>query len=114
MALVEAPVALYRDPHEIHTVEDEPESPYRALQDRSEGDIEDEALFTQQLPRRFRFLSSLLGQVHVGPAGKEVLLVPHALAVPQEDYLLHVSPPSVDPPRLIAAFRSGASGGRRV
>jgi hypothetical protein len=51
VALVQAPRALDRNPHQVHFVEDDPERADGALQDRSERDVEGELLAEEFLAR---------------------------------------------------------------
>ena len=84
---------LHGDPHQIQLVERDPERANRPLQDGGERDVECEPLGLQQLAGPLRLGLALVGQVDVGPAGEEVLLVPDALAMTQEDKLDHAKFP---------------------
>ena len=83
--LVQAPAALHRDPHAVHFVLNQPERTNRALQDRGVGDVDGDAFAQQFLACLARLGDALRGQIDVGPAGEEVVDVPRALAVANED-----------------------------
>ena len=87
--LVEAPAPLHRDPHEVHPLERDPERPDGPFQDRGVGHVEDVAALLQELRPGDRLLQTLRREVHVRPPREAVLEVPGALAVPQQDQLVH-------------------------
>ena len=87
MALVQAPVVLDRDPHQLHLVEDQPERADRAHEHRRECDVEREARVRERTARCLRLVAALGREVDVGPAGEQVLLVPIALSVTDEHEL---------------------------
>ena len=62
---------------------------------RGVGEVEDEALFLEQVAGALRLGSALLGQVDVGPAGEAIFLVPRALAVAEKNDFVHEHPPCV-------------------
>jgi hypothetical protein len=47
MPLIEPPISANGNPHQVHLVQRQPESPDRALEDRSEGDIEGKILLPE-------------------------------------------------------------------
>ena len=85
VTLVQAPAALDGQPHQVHLVEDDPERADRALQHRDERDVERDALGLEQPTGFARLFAPLRGEVDVDPAGEQVLEVPDALAVAQQD-----------------------------
>ena len=93
---------MHRDPHLVQLVQHGPQRPDGALQHAGVGHVEDVAILLQHLTAFARFLAALLAQVHVGPAGEAVFLVPRAFAVAHDDELLH---------RLIR-LSAGEHGGR--
>src|SRR5262249_33505926 len=82
--LVQSPGALHRYPHAVHLIEHDPQRAYGALQHRGEGDVDGELLFQQLMAGRDRFCASLSREVHVGPAGEQILEIPQALTVTNE------------------------------
>src|SRR5262249_35919050 len=87
--------------------EDDPERPDGPLEHRRVRDVEREPAFPQETRGLVRLRDPLRGQVHVGPAREPVLEVPYALAVPEQDQLLHgFRPPS--PGRIAAGARPSA------
>ena len=85
MSFVKAPVSLNRNPHQVHFIQLDPERAYRPLQYRGKGYVETESLLFHQPARLCGLLYPLIGKVDVGPAGKEVFLVPDTLSVPKQD-----------------------------
>src|SRR5712671_5072798 len=85
VTLVEAPGGLDGNPHPVHLVENQPERADGALEDRRKRDI-DRELFLQQLAAGLCSLpAALVRQVNVVPAGEQVLHVPDALAVTNQN-----------------------------
>src|SRR5690606_13368647 len=64
----------------------------RAAQHRGVHDVGEQPLLAHQLAAADGLLAALLGQGHVHPAGEEVLGVPVALAVAQQDQGRHGRP----------------------
>ena len=85
VAFVEAPAALDRQPHEVHLVEHAPQRADRALEHRGEGDVGHQAGLLDLDARGARFDAALVGKIDVMPSGEEILDVPGALAVTNED-----------------------------
>src|SRR5205807_2395933 len=79
------PGALDQEPHPSHLIEHDPERANRALQDRGEGDVRG-GVRAEQLAARLAGLgASGVREIHIGPAGEQVLQVPGALAVTDQD-----------------------------
>ena len=87
VAFIESPVAHNRNPHQVHLFHDEPKRTYRTSQHGRERDIERVAFGQHRLARLPGFEDALLGQIDVRPSGEEILEVPLALAVANEDEL---------------------------
>src|SRR5271165_523412 len=85
VAFVEAPASLHRNPHPIGGVQNQPQRADSAFQHRGEGDLGLELFALQFAPRLLRLLESLIAQVDVVPAGEQVLDVPNALSVTDQD-----------------------------
>jgi len=85
VALVESPAALDREPHHVQLVERDPQRADGAFQHRGERDVERDALGPEQLAGLLGLDESLRREVHVDPAREQVLEVPDALAVAQQD-----------------------------
>jgi hypothetical protein len=83
--LVEAPGALDRNPHAIHGIEHDPQRSDRALQHGSEGDVDAELFLQQLAPGLRRFQPAWVRQIDVGPTSEQVLDIPDALAVANEN-----------------------------
>src|SRR5882672_5368047 len=93
MALVQTPAAVHRDPHQIHLLEDDPESPDRALEDGGVGDVEDVSSLTQETSGFPCFRDPALAEPNVRPPGEAVRQVPDALAVAEENDASHGGSP---------------------
>ena len=78
---VEAPALLDGDPVQVHLVQDVVEGLDSALEIGSIGLSEGEALGLEEFTGLDGLFHALGAQVHVGPAGETVFLVPDALAV---------------------------------
>src|SRR5207253_2353196 len=85
VTLVQPPGALDRDPHAIHLIEHDPERADRALQHRGEGDVRGDVRAEQLAARLAGLGASGVREIHIGPAGEQVLQVPGALAVTDQD-----------------------------
>ena len=85
MSLVEPPRSLHRDPHQIHVVEYDLQSPNRALEHRSKSHIESEPVVKQQFSCVVGFFYPGCRQIDVGPACKAVLAVPITLTVTKQN-----------------------------
>ena len=83
--LVEGDVAGDGKPGLAEFFEHEIEGALGAGEFAGEGGVEAEALGLQLAAGGFRLLDAFLGQIRVLPAGEEVLQVPFALAVADED-----------------------------
>ncbi|MPN10075.1 hypothetical protein SDC9_157368 [bioreactor metagenome] len=94
MALVESPALDHGQPGAVHGVQHMPERVGGALEHGGEGDVEGEAGFLHQAAGVLGFLDAFLGEVHVGPAGEAVFLVPGGFAVAQQHDFFHGSPKS--------------------
>ena len=90
MLLVEPPGLLYRDPVEIHSVEDVVEGLDGSLKVRGVGHLEGDSGLFEGLSGVEGFLYALLAEVNVGPSCEPVLLVPLALAVTDKYYSFHI------------------------
>src|SRR5215469_12360833 len=85
--LVEPPGALDRDPHAVQLVEHDPQRADGALQHRGEGNVGAEVLLDELLAGLDRFESALRRQIDIRPAGEQILDVPDALAVADQNQL---------------------------
>ncbi len=85
VALVQTPAALDRHPHAVGGVQDQPQRADRALQHRGKGDLRLELLALQFAAGLCRLLAPQIAQVDVMPAGEQILDVPGALAVTDQD-----------------------------
>jgi len=87
VALIQAPAALDRNPHEIHFIEHAPQGADRAFEDRGKSDVGRKPRLLDLDARRSRLDTSLVGKIDVMPAGEEILDVPGALAVSNQNQL---------------------------
>src|SRR5690349_23137079 len=108
VTLVEPPRPFDRQPHAVHPIHDDPQRADRALQHRREAEI-DVQLFGEQLPGGVRRLApALFRKVHIVPAGEEVLDVPDALPMANENkFTGHAKPPWIAVSRR-AFYSTGA------
>ena len=81
VSLVETPTVVYRDPHEIHFFQRQPQRLNGALEHRGIRDVEHIPFATQDAARFHCFLDSLLAQPDIGPAGETIFFVPRTLTV---------------------------------
>ena len=94
MSFVETPAALDRYPHPVGGVEDDPQGADRPREHRGEGDGGTELLAQQFAPGLRRLEQSLFAQVDVVPAGEQVIDIPGALSVAdQNQFSRHDDPP---------------------
>ena len=92
MTLVEAPGATHRDPVTITAVQGQVGGVDGATQQRGVDDVGKEVLLLEQVSGVTGLALALLVEIDVHPAGEEVLGVPLALAVAEQDELYsHVS-----------------------
>ena len=103
--LVEPPGLLYRNPVEIHGVEDVVEGLDGSLEVGCVGHFEGDSGLFEGLSGVEGFLNALLAEVNVGPACEPVLFVPLALAVTDKYNSFHILEYfnkflSADPPSL--------------
>ena len=92
--LVQPPVPQHRNPHQVHLVEHNPESPDGALQDRGVGNVESTGpLPGARCPACPCLLDTGIREIDVRPAGEEILLVPHAFPVTQQNKAMHSNAP---------------------
>ena len=91
VALVEPPGVDDRDPHLVELIQRDPERADGAFEDGCVGHVENVAALTQQLAALVRLDHALLREIDIGPAGIQVLFVPDALAVAEQNYLMHSS-----------------------
>ena len=85
VALVEPPRPAHRDPVPVGRVEGEVRGVDRAPLHGGVHDVGEQPGLTHQLAAALGLGAALLGQVDVDPAGEEVLGVPVALAVAEQD-----------------------------
>ena len=83
--LVEPPAAPHRQPQPVGDVQRDVRGLDRAAHHRGVHDVGQQVLLAQQLAAAARLGLALRGEADVDPAGEEVLLVPVALAVPEQD-----------------------------
>src|SRR5207245_2053239 len=62
-----------------------------ALEHGSVGNIEAVAFLAEQLASRDGFCLAVFGQIHIGPAGKAVFLIPRGFTMAHQYDLVHVS-----------------------
>src|SRR5947207_2060495 len=84
VALVQSPAFRDWNPHQVEHVKSDPKRANRALEHRRIRDVKDIATLPQKAAGLARLLPPLLGEVHIGPAGEPVFVVPGALAMPQQ------------------------------
>ncbi len=92
MALVEAPGALDGDPVAIHHVEGDVGGLDGATEQRGVQHVGEESFLLEELATALGFAEALLVEVDVHPAGEQVLGVPLALAVAEQDQLVGHGP----------------------
>ncbi len=88
--LVEPPSLLYRNPVEIHGIENVVEGLDGSFKIRGVGDLEGDSGLFEGLSGVEGFLNTLLAEVDVGPACEPVLLVPLAFAVTDKYNSFHI------------------------
>ena len=89
MLLVEFPALLYRNPVEIHVVENVIKGLDSSLEIRSIGLLKGKAFCLKELTGLFGLILALRSQIDVCPAGETVFEVPGAFAVSNEYYSFH-------------------------
>src|SRR5262245_29486409 len=89
MPLIESPGVLDGDPHQVKLIKRDPQGSYGSLEHRSVSDVERESFGLEKLTSPLGLGLALLGEIHVGPAGEEIFLVPDAFAVAQQYDLRH-------------------------
>src|SRR5690554_661090 len=89
MLFVQAPCFLHRDPIQVHLVEHDVQGFYSSLQVRGVCFLEVKPFLFEVSPCFMGLFNSLFGEVHIGPPGKTILLIPYAFAVANQDYFLH-------------------------
>ena len=122
VALVEAPGAAHRDPVPVGGVEGQRGRGDRSPLQRGVHDVGQQAGLDEQLAAADRLGAALVGQVDVDPAGEEVLGVPLALAVAEQDQGVgHSTAPAVAQVRALdragvgpGLAVGGLGGGRRA
>ena len=85
VALVEAPRAAHRDPHPVGLGERQLGGADRPALQRRVHDVRQQAVLDEQRPAAGRLGHALVGEIDVDPPGEQVLLVPLALAVAEQD-----------------------------
>ncbi|OEI67469.1 hypothetical protein Cus16_2904 [Curtobacterium sp. ER1/6] len=85
VALVEAPVALHRQPGQVGLEQRDVGGLDRPGQQRRVQDVRDDARPGDELAGALRLLLAQLAESDVDPAGEQVLLVPVTVAVTQQD-----------------------------
>jgi hypothetical protein len=85
MALVQAPRAVHGQPHLAHAVQGQMAGHDRAGEKRGVSHVEIQPGFGHGDAGLGGFGQALVGQGHIVPAGEEVLLIPRALAVAEDD-----------------------------
>ncbi|GAP59238.1 hypothetical protein AHiyo1_24920 [Arthrobacter sp. Hiyo1] len=88
VALVEAPVTLDRDPAAIGLVQGDVRGVDGPLEQGRVQDVRENVVLDQKLSAAGCFLAALVVQVDVHPAGEQVLGVPVAVAVAQQNQLV--------------------------
>jgi hypothetical protein len=94
MPFVQAPVILYRDPHEVKFLQDDPQGTDGALENRGIGNIEGVTLLAKQSAGRMRLGYPLTGEINVNPSGKFILKIPETPAMAQKNQSDHTLPSS--------------------
>ena len=85
VAFVQGLVAKDRDLVRAHLGKHEVERTLRAFERGGEGDVELDPARLQFCAGLFRLGDALCGEIDVLPAGEQILQIPFALAVPDED-----------------------------
>jgi hypothetical protein len=85
VAFVEAPAAAYGQPGAVDAGQGQLSGVDGAAQHRGVQHVGHEAAVADELSRPFGFGAALVGEVDVDPAGEQVLGVPLALAVAEQD-----------------------------
>src|SRR5690606_18109309 len=85
VTLVETPVTLDRNPVTVGAVKGEVRRRNGAAKERGVDDVRRNSRVTQEVTAAKGFVGALVGQRDIDPAGEEVLGVPVALAVAEQD-----------------------------
>ena len=85
MSLVHSPRCLDWNPHQVQLIKNYPERSDSSFQNGRERPIEGIAVRFEEAPGFQSFVPPALGEVDVRPAGEPIFLIPHALAMPQQD-----------------------------
>ncbi len=88
VAFVQAPVALDRDPAAVSLVQGDIGGVDGALQQGGVKDVRENIVLNQEFPAASCFRAALVVEVYVHPAGEQVLGVPFAVAVAQQNQLV--------------------------
>src|SRR5699024_3344138 len=88
VAFVEAPAAVDVAPGQVGGLERDVRGEDRTLEPGGVDDIRDELLLAQEFAGACAFGAAFVGQGHVDPSGEQILLVPFALAVAQQDEVI--------------------------
>ena len=83
MPLIEPPVPLDRNPHQIHLIQRQPQRADRSFEHRRIRLVEGEALLFENFAGPAGLADSRFSQIHIGPTGKSVFQIPLTLTVPQ-------------------------------
>ena len=82
MSFVELPGANDGNPHQIHFIENDPQSSNRAFQNGGVGQVKSKTFFKKKVTGCISFFSSLIGQVDIGPTRKPIFQIPLTLTMP--------------------------------
>ncbi|CAH0264841.1 hypothetical protein SRABI83_03481 [Arthrobacter sp. Bi83] len=88
VTLVESPVALDRNPAAVGLVQGDVGGVDGPLQERRVQDVREHVVLNQELSPAECLLTSLVVEVNIHPAGEQVLGVPVAVAVAQQNQLV--------------------------
>ena len=94
MPLVELPCLDHRQPLPVHALEHVVQCVDGPLEIGCVADVEIESLFLQDPSCLSGLLPSGIRKVHIGPSCEQVLLVPNALSVPDQNQLHGINPVS--------------------
>ncbi len=80
---------MYRDPHQIHFIEYNPQCTNRTFEHRRESHIKGIAGLTQRLTGGARLFDAFLRKINVGPTGEKIGFVPHTFAMANQHEFIH-------------------------
>jgi hypothetical protein len=87
MPLIQAPIFVDGNPHEFHLIKHNPQGPNGTLQNRGERHVKHNPMFLQNSSGISYLFFAAIEQIDICPTGKEVLLIPLTLPMPQQNQL---------------------------